>query len=216
MSASTPSSLPSKAVIESERERRQAAHLRAYLVKLADSRWPAWPEEADAEYHRWVRAHWSIAVSDEFDLHLRKRSDRYEVKLHELCFVLLDCRQDADCVRELLSRGGFPLWPEAWSGPWWEYYKTSLPPSSKVGVREEEFGRAMWRAARTLTWRPECAEQERCGEQERFERHWSRPYEQLLRELRERRICGIRGRYRLLGTEWERKRGITAADIDAP
>lgn len=216
MSAFTPSLLPTKAAIEAERERRYAVALRIHIERIADPRWPAWPEEADAEYHRWVRAHWSIAASDEFDLHLDEFSGLFPVELHELCFQLLDCRQDADHVRELLRSGGFPLWPEDWSGPWWEYYKTLPPASSKARAREEEFRRAMWRVARTLTWRPECVEQERRSERERYERHWSRPHEELLAELRENRICGIRGRYRLQGTEWERKRGITRADIDAP
>jgi hypothetical protein len=164
-----------------------------------------------------VRAHWSIPASDEFDLHLDEFCGLYAVELHEICFELLDCRDDVDQVRELLSTGGFPLWPEDWQGPWWEYYKTlPLPSSLRARAREEEFRREMWSVVRTLAWRPECIEQERRGERERYERHWSRPREELLADLRERRVCGIRGRYRLLGTEWERKRGITRADIDAP
>ena len=70
--------------------------------------------------------------------------------------------------------------------------------------------------ARVLGWRPECYEQERHSNRKYFERSWSRPLEVQLADLRERRICGIRGRYRILGTIGERKEGITKADIDAP
>lgn len=214
-----PSSLPARQSIEAERERRYAALLRRWLEELADPRWPAWPAEADVDHHRWVRAHWTVEACDEFDLRIAHDYELDLVELHELCYELVACREDADCAREQLERLGLPIWPSTWQAPWWEYYQPWPPPAwgdGRINEHARHFLREMWGAVRSLGYRPEYVEQMGQSNRLSFERRWSRAHEELLAELRDSRICGIRGRYRLMQTVWEKKRGITEADIDAP
>lgn len=62
-----------------------------------------------------------------------------------------------------------------------------------------------------LVWRPQAVDH--LGD---IERRWQRPKEELLAELHKGRVCGIRGRYRVIKSMWEHEHGITEADIDAP
>ena len=214
---SVPSWLPSRQEIERERERRYAALLRGYVAEEDRPEWPPWPEEEDAGYHAWVRAHWSVAASDEFDLHLERSLALLKVETHELCFTLVDQREDAEAVRSQLLELGMPVWPEGYGGTWWEWYGRWPPlPLDSLTREQSEFVQKMWAAVRALTYRPDAYEAQRTIERRGFERKWERPQEELLAELREERVEGIRGRYRLTGMYWEEQQGLTAADIDAP
>ena len=74
---------------------------------------------------------------------------------------------------------------------------------------QSAFVQDMWGAVRALSCGAEQYEKQRTSDRYWFERRWARPKEELLAELRHGRICGIRGRYRLLGSQWENEHGIT-------
>jgi len=214
---SAPSWLPSKEEIEREHERRYAVLLRGHLEELGRAEWPPWPEEEDPCYHAWVRAHWSDQAADEFDLHLDRSLALLKVERHELCFNLVDERDDAEAVRSRLLELQMPVWPEGFGGEWWEWYGRWPPvPLEHLTREQREFVQELWSAVRALSYRPDAYEAERTSDRRWFDRKWQRPLEELLAELREQRVEGIRGRYRLTGMDWEKQQGITAADIDAP
>lgn len=52
--------MPTSTSIEAELERRRVRRLRERLEKLGD---PDWPPEANADYHRWVRSHWTADIA---------------------------------------------------------------------------------------------------------------------------------------------------------
>jgi hypothetical protein len=209
--------LPSREQIERERERRMGRLLAAFLEEHGEPAWPAWPPEEDADYHRWVREHWTPEASDEFDLFLEREDALWKVERHELCFDLVDERDDAEAVRRRLLDLEMPVWPESYAGEWWQWYGRWPPlPLDSLTRQQSAFVQELWAAVRALSYRPDAYEQERTSDRRRFDQSWQRPQEELLAELRERRVCGIRGRYRLSGMAWEEQQGVTEADIDAP
>jgi hypothetical protein len=208
--------LPSRAELARERQRRDAAELRACLEVLARPDWPPWPPQADRDYHRWVREHWTAIASDEFDLQLLRAQELHRVERHELCFALLDARDDPEAVRERLAQRGLPVWPLDHGGEWWHWYTRWPPLPLHVLSREErDFLSDMSATVRAmLTWRLDAYEKSRTGPRQRFEQRWRLPQEDLLADLRDRCFTGIRGRYRV--TEWDADQGLIGADIDAP
>lgn len=217
MTESTPSWIPTREAIERELERREARCLAEFLEERGEPTWPPWPPETDADYHRWVREHWTIEASDEFDLFMQRNHALWKVERSEMCFALLDLRDKPEKVREFLVERNLPVWPERHAGEWWQWYEPWPPlPLRSLTHEQSAFVQEMWGAVRALSYRPDAYEQERTSDRRWFDQKWQRPKEELLAELRKGRVCGIRGRYRLSGMPWEAQHGITAAEIDAP
>lgn len=217
MKGSVPSWLPSAECIAAEVKRRQVRREAEAIAARGEERWPAWPPEADHDYHAWVRDNWSIPASDAYDLAVWRDEELYHVVLEEFCYRMLAQRAEPEVVRAALREFDFPLWPESWEGEWWHFYKPWPPvPLKPLRRSQAEFVRLMWGAVRALSYRADVYEAQSTGARRRFEKRWALPEEELLADLRERRICGIRGRYRVLGSVWDVEHGITAADIDAP
>ena len=191
---------------------------RQYVEHLQRPEWPAWPADKDRDYHRWVRAHWTVEASDEFDLHLERELALLPVECRELCFRLLDERDDVGAVREALRERDYPAPPAEYAGDWWQWYSTWPPvPLTSLSRDQADFLGDMFHCVKArATWRPDAYEDHRTSDRRRFNEKWERPHDDLLADLRERRVCGIRGRYRLTGIWGEAESGITGADIDAP
>ena len=207
--------LPSRAEIARERQRRYAASLRILLEELDDPDWPAWPAEADASHHAWVRAHWTIAASDLFDSIRMIKGDLVQAQLAVLAQDLVDLGQEREAIRARIAADRQPVWGEDFDGDWLAWVREHWL------VRDVEIlERELHGAKTSLTWKGDHREQSRQHARAKVAR-----YEALVRfdlsaqemaPYLERRVCGIRGRYRLLGTVLEKRLGVTEADIDAP
>ena len=81
---------------------------------------------------------------------------------------------------------------------------------------QAEFIQEMFGAVQTFVHRSDAYEPQRTSDRRWFGRDWQRSKEELVGELRKGRVCGNRGRYRLLRSQWEQRHGIMEADIDAP
>lgn len=207
--------LPSRAELARERERRYAAALRAYLEALGHVDWPPWPPEQDAIYHAWVRAHWTIEASDRFDSVEIIDGDIERARLGVLVQDLLDLDEDRDAIRARIATDGHQVWDEAFDGDWREWIDEHWLPR-----RSEALWRDLDGAKRSLAWvgdhrdrlrELDCAEVARLEGLLRFDLS-----EPEMKPYLKRRVCGIRGRYCLMYTDWEKRHGITEADIDAP
>jgi hypothetical protein len=207
--------LPSRAELARERERRYAAALRACLEALGRADWPPWPPEADVDHHAWVRAHWTIEASDRFDTIGIVNGDLEWARLRVLAQDLLDLGEDRDAIRARIATDSHRVWDEIFAGDWWAWIEANWPQSRLEALRRELDG-----ARTSLAWLGDNREQLRQGERAEVVRlEGLVPFdlsEQEMKPYLERRVCGIRGRYRLMYTVWERRHGITEANIDAP
>jgi hypothetical protein len=158
----------------------------------------------------------AIAASDEFDLQLLRAQELHRVERRELCFALLDVRDDAEAVRGRLTQNGLPIWPQDFTAEWWHWYMQWPPPELHIVTREQiDFLSDMFSVVRALlTWRPDAYEKRRTDPRQRFEQRWRLPREDLLADLCDCRFTGIRGRYQV--TEWDTEHGLTVAGIDTP
>lgn len=207
--------LPSRAELARERERRYAAALRAYLEALDLPEWPPWPAEADADYHAWVRAHWTIAASDRFDVLRMMTGDLELARLHVLGQDLLDLDDDVEAIRSRIAADGHDVWEEGHVLDWlaWvaAHWRSDLA---------EALERALRGATISIGWVGDHRERMRQQQREHVARKSGLLRldlsEQEMAPYLERRVCGIRGRYRLLHSALEKELGITTADIDAP
>ena len=207
--------LPSRAELARERERRHAANLRGRLEALDHPDWPPWPPEADVDHHAWVRAHWTIEASDRFDVLRMMTGDLELARLHVLGQDLLDLDDDVEAIRSRIGADGHDVWEEDGVHDWraWvaAHWRSDLAEALEHDLRF---------AATSLGWVGDHRERMRQQQREHVackagllrldlsEREMA-PY-------LERRVCGIRGRYRLLGSVLEKRLGITARDINAP
>lgn len=192
--------------------------MRPYVAELARPEWPVWPEDVGADVYAWVRAHWTVEASDEFDLHLEQDFGLLDVEREELCFHLIDRRDDPEAVRETLSAWEYPLWPDEYEPPWYTWYM-HWPPAALASLSPGHLDFLLRMHAALYVWRDDTpASYQRQSRRRRMEHEakWARPRGELLAELREHRTWGARGCYRLMGSQWEDKHGLTAADVDAP
>ena len=207
--------LPSRAELARERKRRYAAALRAHLEVLDHADWPPWPSEADAAHHAWVRAHWTIEASDLYDVLRMVTGDLELARLRVLGQDLLDLGDDVEAIRSRIAADGHDVWGEGGVDDWraWVavHWRSDLA---------EELERALSGATVSLGWVGDHRERMRRQQRERVAQEKSvMRFDLSAEEMKpylERRVCGIRGRYRLLQSVMEKKLGITAADIDAP
>jgi hypothetical protein len=209
------SSTPTQKSIDAERRRRAACALREQLEALADPDWPAWPPPADDDHHRWVRAHWSLAACDRFDALQIAIEDATYAGLRWLAGLIVSEGESPDMVRTLLERAGWAVWPAGYAGQWqrwiglhWEEHWASIFLCDLDGARRDRRYGERYCAA--------MLESAGDGFDKRLRRVRGEMSEAELAGLLERRVCGIRGRYRLLHSVWEKEHGISEADIDAP
>lgn len=209
-----PSWLPDLRAVEAEQRRREGRCLRAYLEELACPDWPAWPAEHDGSYHAWVRAHWSIEACDRFDVIRSTSGELWRAVLrllgHRIVYLGLDEQQ----ARQELASCGWPVWTdepadwEGWIAEHWDRDWADIFLGHLEGAR------------RSLCWREDARQQLLEMAEREVEQHCRRARGELdadeMASVLERRVVGIRGRYCVLGSVWELRRGITEADIDAP
>ena len=122
---------------------------------------------------------------------------------------------DPKALRECLAQAGHEVCEADCDGDWWGWLAAHWSPSQVEDLRAE-----LGRAETTLAWagdhRELLRERDRADLARleglmRFDLS-----EQEMAPYLERRVCGIRGRYRLLGSQREAQCGLTQADIDAP
>ena len=207
--------LPGAEAIERERERRQAASLRVFFAELACPDWPPWPAERDRDYHCWVRAHWSIAASDLHDVLRMISRDLKRARMPVLGQDLVDLGDDLEAIRLRVAADGHDVW-EPGSVCDWRAWIAQRWTADLAKALERELHGATISLGRVAGHRERLRQQqrERVASMEaamRFDLD-----DEEMRPYLERRVCGIRGRYRLMYTVWEHKHGITEANIDAP
>lgn len=207
--------LPNAKAIRRERERRYASRLRVFFEELACPVWPAWPAEQDGDHHRWVREHWTTEACDRYDAFAMALRDLGYARLVVLAQDVLDMGDDVAAIRARIATEGHPVWEDD-DGEDWRTWITDNWPADKA----EDLARKLRGAETSLGWKGDHrerlrerdrAEVERCEALARFDLD-----EEQMKSFLERRVCGIRGRYRLLGSVLEKRLGITEADIDAP
>ena len=207
--------LPSRAELARERKRRHAAALRARLEVLDHPDWPPWPPEADLDHHAWVRAHWTIEASDLYDVLGMMTGDLELARLRVLGQDLLDLGDDVEVIRLRIAADGHRVWEEGALLDWRAWIADNWRADSA-----ESLERALRSATTSLGWVGDHRERMRQQQRERVTQKKSvMRFDLNAEEMKphlQRRVCGIRGRYRLLQTVMEKRLGITAADIDAP
>jgi hypothetical protein len=207
--------LPSRAELARERKRRHAAALRAHLEALDHPDWPPWPPEADVDHHAWVRAHWTIEASDLYDALRMMTRELESARLRVLGQDLLDLGDDVEAIRSRIAADGHDVWEEGGVHDWraWIAEHWRADPA-------ERLERALSGATISLGWVGDHRERMRQQQRERVAQKKSVMRFNLsaeeMKPYLERRACGIRGRYRLLGSVLEKRLGVTARDIDAP
>jgi hypothetical protein len=207
--------LPSAKTIRQERERRYAASLRACFAKLGCPEWPAWPADRDGDHHAWVRENWTIAASDLYDVLRMMTHDLEAARLRVLGQDLLDLGDDVEAIRSRIAADGHDVWEKGalldWRGWIAEHWRADFA---------EGLERALRSATTSLGWVGDHRERMRQHERERVAQKKSvMRFDLTAEEMRpylERRVCGIRGRYRVLGSVLDKQLGITEADVDAP
>jgi hypothetical protein len=207
--------LPGAEAIKRERERRHAATLRAFFEELACPIWPPWLAERDHDYHGWVRANWTIAASDRHDVLSMMSHDLKWARMRVLGQDLVDLGDDLEAIRSRVATDGHDVWELGSACDWRAWMAQHWTADLAKALERELHG-----ATISLGW--VAGHRERLRQQER-ERVASVEAamrldldDEELRPYLERRVCGIRGRYRLMYTVWEVQHGITEADIDAP
>lgn len=209
------SRLPTRAELARERKRRHATALRARLEVLDRPDWPPWPPEADLDHHAWVRAHWTIAASDLYDVLRMMTGDLELTRLRVLGQDLLDLGDDVEAIRSRIAADGHDVWEEGGVDDWRAWVATHW--RSDLA---EALERALSGAAISLGWVGDHRERMRQQQREQVtQKKSAMRFDLSAEEMKpylQRRVCGIRGRYRLLQSVMEKKLGITAADIDAP
>jgi hypothetical protein len=207
--------LPSRAELARERKRRHAAALRAHLEALDHPDWPPWPPEADVDHHAWVRAHWTIEASDLYDVLRMMTRELESALLRVLGQDLLDLGDDVEAIRLRIAADGHDVWEEGALVGWRGWIADNWSADLAEGLE-----RALGSATTSLGWVGDHRERMRQHERERVAQKKSiMRFDLSAEEMKpylERRVCGIRGRYRLLQSVMEKKLGITVADIDAP
>ncbi len=207
--------LPNARAIRRERERRDASSLRILFEELACPIWPSWPADRDGDYHRWVRAHWTIAASDLYDVLRMMARDLKPARMQVLGQDLVDLGDDVEAIRSRVAMDGHDVWEQGSVCDWRSWIEQHW--SAELA---EALERELQSATISLGW--VAGHRERLRQQQR-ERLASLEAamrldldDEEMRPYLERRVCGVRGRYRLMYTVWEDKHGITEADIDAP
>ena len=187
----------------------------SYLAETAAPQWPPWPRAEDGRYHAWVREHWSELASDRFDVMLKVLARLDEARLRVLAEDLADLGDDVPAIAERLAADGYAVWEKGYAGSWQAWIREHWSPTEAAELERELDG-----ARRSLSWtgdhraRGVQRKRDELAKLEGLARCDLSP-EEMAPFLKDR-VTGIRGRYRLTGMDWERQRGITEADIDAP
>jgi hypothetical protein len=169
----------------------------------------------DARYHVWVREHWSPLASDRFDVMFDVLSALEKARLPVLAEDLIDLGDDVPAIAARLAADGYAVWEEGFAGSWQAWVSEHWRPAAATALERELDG-----VRRSLSWtgdhRARAVERkrEKLAKLEGLVRYDLSP-EEMAPYLAER-VCGIRGRHRVTGMDWEKQRGITQADVDAP
>ena len=207
--------LPGARAIRRERERRHAARLRVFFEEIACPVWPAWPADRDGHHHRWVREHWTTEACDRYDAFAMAVHDLGYARLVVLAQDLTDLGDDAAAIRVRIAADGHPVWDDDDPQDWRAWIADNW-----LADRAETLARELRGAKTSLGWKGDHRERAREHDLAEVERRDALARfdlsEEEMKPFLERRVCGIRGRYRLLGSVLEKRLGITEADIDAP
>ena len=194
--------LPSRAELARERKRRYAAALRALLEVLDHPDWPPWPPEADGDHHAWVRAHWTIAASDLYDVLRMVSGDLELARLHVLGQDLLDLGDDVEAIRSRIAADGHDVWEEGGVHDWRAWVATHW--RSELA---EALERDLRVAATALGWVGDHRERLRQRQREHVAREAGLLRfdlsEQEMAPYLERRVCGIRGATGCCTASWK-------------
>jgi hypothetical protein len=112
LSAFKPSSIPSKATIACERQRRANRRRAQWLEELAYPGWTAWTPEADDDPQAWRAAHWSETALEDYEIFTRDGYFRtIDTVMGAIALAVWEAGPSHVEVARLLESVGLPGWP---------------------------------------------------------------------------------------------------------
>jgi len=112
LSAFKPSSIPSKATIACERQRRANRRRAQWLEELAYPGWTAWTPEADDDPQAWRAAHWSETALEDYEIFTRDGYFRtIDTVMGAIALAVWEAGPSHVEVARLLESVGLPVWP---------------------------------------------------------------------------------------------------------